>query len=82
MADYRMVVLTERLRLLGVLDTLTDQGPEVERAMARIAERLGPELARLEGGSWSVLSHAAEVLNGLLIVSFLVVRPGESDDGR
>lgn len=76
-----MLVLTERLRMLGVLDTLADQGPEVERALAKITARLAPELSKLEGGGWSVVSHAADVLNGLLIVSFLVSRPPGASGG-
>jgi hypothetical protein len=33
--DYRMLVLTRRLKLPGLLETMTDQAPEVARVMAK-----------------------------------------------
>lgn len=72
--EYRMLVLTQRLKVPGLLETMTDQAPEVRRVMAKIEEDLGPGMAALDGGGWSVNSHSVTVYNGLVIASFLLSR--------
>ena len=75
--DYRMIVLSRRLRIPGVLQTMVDQVPEIRSALNNlISEELGPAIALLDGaGSWAVHSHSVTVHNGLLIATFLVFRP-------
>jgi hypothetical protein len=72
--EYRMLVLTRRLKLPGLLETMTDQAPEVARVMAKIEEDLGPAMDSLEGGPWAVNSHSVSIYNGLVIASFLLKR--------
>jgi hypothetical protein len=74
--EYRMIVLCRRLRIPGVLQTMGDQIPEIQGALAGIVEEeLAQALASLgDGGGWSVHSHSVTVHNGLLIASFLACR--------
>lgn len=72
--EYRMLVLTRRLKMPGLLETMADQAPEVQRVMAKIEERLGPSIAELDGGGWGVTSHSVTVHNGLVIATFLLHR--------
>jgi hypothetical protein len=72
--DFRMLVLTRRLKMPGLLETMTDQAPEVRRVIAKIEEDLGPSIAALDGGGWEVASHSVTVYNGLVIATFLLQR--------
>jgi hypothetical protein len=78
--EYRMVVLSRRLRIPGLLESLSDQVPEIRTALdGLVTEELGPALAELNGhGHWAVHSHSVTVHNGLLLASFLVFRPVRS----
>jgi hypothetical protein len=71
---YRMLVLTRRLKLPGLLETMTDQAPEVQRVMGKIERDLAQSIASLEGGEWMVVSHSVTIHNGLVIASFLLTR--------
>jgi hypothetical protein len=72
--DYRMLVLTRRLKMPGLLETMTDQAPEVARVMAKIEKDLVPAMEALDGGPWTVNSHSVSIYNGLVIASFLLKR--------
>lgn len=74
--DYRMIVLSRRLRVPGLLETMADQLPEIRHALkGLVSEELGPAIAALDGGAnWAVHSHSVTVHNGLLIATFLVFR--------
>ncbi len=69
-----MLVLTHRLKMPGLLETMTDQAPELRRVMAEIEADLGPAMDSLEGGPWAVTSHDVSIYNGLVIASFLLHR--------
>jgi hypothetical protein len=73
--EYRVVVLTHRLKVPGVLETMADQAPELRSAMSKIVSELTPAISRLGGSGWTVNSHSITVHNELLIASFLVCRP-------
>lgn len=72
--EYRMLVLTRRLKMPGLMETMTDQAPEVRRVMAKIEEDLEPAIDALDGDGWAVNSHSISVYNGLVIASFLLHR--------
>ncbi len=72
--QYRMLVLTRRLKLPGLLETMTDQAPEVLRVMGKIEADLAENLAILDGGGWEVVSHSVTIYNGLVIASFVLNR--------
>lgn len=72
--EFRMITLSKRLRIQGVLDTMTDQAPEIRKAIDEIAADLGPELSKLDGEGWQVTSHSVTIYNGLVIASYFVTR--------
>lgn len=72
--EYRILVLTRRLKMPGLLETMTDQAPEVARVMAKIEKDLAPAMDALEGGPWAVNSHSVSIYNGLVIASFMLNR--------
>jgi hypothetical protein len=69
--EYRIIVLSRRLKILGVLDTMSEQIPEVTDALAIIESQLEPRIAALGDGDWQIISHAHSISNGILIASFL-----------
>ena len=69
---YRIIVLSRRLKMPGVLDTMSEQIPEVTEALAKIDARLGPRIAALGEGDWQIISHAHSISNGILIVTFIL----------
>ena len=69
-----MLVLTRRLKILGLLESMADQAPEVARVLAKIEEDLAPAMEALDGGPWAVNSHSVSIYNGLVIASFLLRR--------
>ena len=73
-AHYRMLVLTRRLKLPGLLETMTDQAPEIQRTMGKIEADLSENLVTLDGGGWEVISHSVTIHNGLVIASFVLNR--------
>ncbi len=72
--EYRLLCLTRRLKMPGLLETMTEQAPEVRRVMAQIEEDLAPSIAALDDGGWEAVSHSVTVYNGLVIATFLLHR--------
>ena len=72
--EYKVIVLTQRLKVPGLLETMTDQAPELRRVMGKIEDDLGTSMAALDGGGWSINSHSVTVYNGLVIASILLSR--------
>ncbi len=79
--ERKMVVITRRLKLPGILDTMSDQIPEVLDAVGKIMARLPDELDRLEGDDWRVVSHSITMHSGLIIATFLCERAGGPGEG-
>jgi hypothetical protein len=67
-----MIVLTRRVKTPGVIETMSDQVPEVKEAFAEIQAKLLPRIEMLGEGDWRVVSHSHTIYNEILIVSFLV----------
>ena len=72
--EHRFLVMTRRLLVPGVLDTLSDQAPAVEEAMAKFLEKLTPALDTMDGGGWEVVSHSVTFHSGLIVGTFLLER--------
>jgi hypothetical protein len=72
--DSRMIVLAKRLRFQGLLETMTDQTPEIRKVVDEITSELPQELAKLDGDGWHVTSHSVTIYNGLVIATFYVSR--------
>jgi hypothetical protein len=72
--QYRMIVLTQRLKLPGIMDTMSDQAPLIQAELAHIMERLPGEIDALDGHGWGPISHSVTIHSGLLIATFLMRR--------
>ncbi len=70
--ETKMIVLTRRLKTPGVLETMSEQVPEVKEAFAEIHAKLKQRIEKLGEGDWQVVSHSHSVYNGILVVSFLI----------
>ncbi|MEA1979202.1 MAG: hypothetical protein U9N80_15035 [Chloroflexota bacterium] len=71
-SEYKMIVLTRRLKTPGVLETMSEQVPEVKEAFAEIHAKLLQRFENLGEGEWQVVSHSHNVYNGILVVSYLI----------
>lgn len=71
---YKTIVMTRRLKSPGVLDTMSEQVPEVRGAFADLQDQLHQRLDCLGPEEWTVVSHAHNIYNGILILSVLLKR--------
>jgi hypothetical protein len=69
---YKMIVLTQRIKVPGIVETMSEQVPEVRIAFAEVDEMLKRRLRDLGEANWRVVSHAQNIHNGILIVSVLL----------
>jgi hypothetical protein len=72
--EYRILVMTRRFLVPGVLDTLSDQAPAIEEAMGKFLAKLTPSLDTLDGGGWEVVSHSVTFHSGLIVGTFFLRR--------
>ncbi|MEX0787786.1 MAG: hypothetical protein WD906_04580 [Anaerolineales bacterium] len=72
--EYRILVMTRRFLVPGVLDTLSDQAPAIEEAMGKFLTKLSPSLDTLDGGGWEVVSHSVTFHSGLIVGTFFLRR--------
>jgi hypothetical protein len=70
--EYKMIVLTRRLKTPGVLETMSEQVPEVKEAFTEIHAKLIQRIEMLGEGDWQVVSHSHSEYNGILVVSYLI----------
>lgn len=70
--DYKMIVLTRRLKTPGVLETMSEQVPEVKEAFAEVHAKLIQRIEKLGDGDWQIVSHSHSIYNGILVVSYLI----------
>lgn len=72
--QYKTIVLTRRLKSPGVLETMSEQLPEVRNAFTSLDDQLYRRLEHLGPDSWRVVSHSHNIYNGILIMSVLLQR--------
>ncbi|MEE8122340.1 MAG: hypothetical protein V3T55_12480 [Anaerolineales bacterium] len=70
--DSKMIVLTRRLKTPGVLETMSEQVPEVKEAFAGIHAKFIQRMEMLGEVDWQIVSHSHCVYNGILVVSYLI----------
>ena len=70
--DSKMIVLTRRLKTPGVIETMSEQVPEVKEAFAEIHAKFIQRIEMLGEGDWQIVSHSHSVYNGILVVSYLI----------
>ncbi len=72
--EYQLLTFTKRLRVMGVVDTMAQQVPEVTEAFRELQEKMSPKLVELDRNGWMVISHTHSIYNGILIVSVMARR--------
>jgi hypothetical protein len=71
-SPYKVIVLTRRIKQPGIVETMSEQVPEVKIAFSEIDETLKKRLESLGATNWRIVSHAQNIYNGILIVSFVL----------
>jgi hypothetical protein len=56
----------------GIVDTMSEQVPEVKIAFSEIEEMMIERIKGLGETGWQVVSHAQNIHNGILIVSIFL----------
>lgn len=73
---FQWLVLARRLRTPGLLETMSDQVPEVRAAFRDLETQANERLEALGKAGWRPISHAQDMDNGILYVSVLLERLG------
>jgi hypothetical protein len=72
-SKYKLIVLTRRLHSPGVLETMSEQVPEVRGAFSELQKRLDSRMNQLGEDEWTIVSHSHNIYNSILILSVLVM---------
>ena len=70
--SYKMLVLTRRIKVPGIVETMSEQVPDVKIAFSEIDVMLTERLQSLGEANWRMISHAHNIHNGILIVSVML----------
>ncbi len=73
-AEFKTLVFTHRLKMRAVVETMSEQVPEVRVAFSEIEGLLQKRLEAMAGEGWQIVSHSHNIYNGILIVSVLISR--------
>ncbi|HHH83710.1 MAG TPA: hypothetical protein ENL35_12085 [Chloroflexi bacterium] len=71
---FQWLVLARRLRTPGLLETMSDQVPEVRAAFRDLEAQVNERMVALAQEGWRPVSHAQDIDNGILYVSVLLER--------
>ena len=71
---YKTLVFTHRLKMQAVVETMSEQVPEVRTAFAEIDDLLMRRLDQSVDDGWQLVSHSHSIYNGILIISVLIKR--------
>jgi hypothetical protein len=77
---YKLLVLTRKIKLPGIVETMSEQVPEVKIAFAEIEEMLAKRLEHSSYDNYQVISHAQNIHNGILVVTFVLKAIPADDD--
>jgi len=72
--EYRFLVRIERLRVPGLVDTLTSQAPDVAHGLEVMAEKALGEVQALGNDGWRLASHSVAFTAGLAVLTLVLVR--------
>lgn len=72
--EHRLIVRIERLRTPGLVDTLSNQAPDVARGLEQLAESAFSDLRALEAEGWRLASHSLGFTAGLAVLTLIVSR--------
>ena len=73
--EYRLLVRAQRLRVPGLVDTLTSQVPEVSRAIESMAQGGLADVQEMGNEGWRLVSHSVSFTAGLAILTLTIARP-------
>ncbi len=71
---YKTLVFTHRLKMQAVVETMSEQVPEVRTAFAEIDDAIHRRLDQSADEGWQLVSHSHSIYNGILIVSVMIKR--------
>jgi hypothetical protein len=72
--EYKSFVITRRLKMQGVVETMSEQLPDVQEAFREIEGQLVKRMKTHAAEGWRIISHSHSIYNGILIVSLLLGR--------
>ena len=72
--EYRFLVRIERLRIPGLVDTMTNQAPDIARTLEGLAEKALAEAQTMGNDGWRVVSHSLGFTAGLAVLTFVLAR--------
>ena len=72
--EHRFLVRIERLRVPGLVDTLTSQAPDVAHGLEVMAEKALSEVQALGKDGWRLASHSVAFTAGLAVLTLVLVR--------
>jgi len=73
-SEYRTFIVTRRLKMQGVVETMSEQVPEVREAFQELEGQLLQRMEAYSAEGWRINSHSHSIYNGILIVSVLLDR--------
>jgi hypothetical protein len=73
-SNYKIIVFTRRLHSPGVLETMSEQVPEVRGAFSDVQARMESRMNELGKDEWTIVSHSHNIYNSILILSVLVMK--------
>jgi hypothetical protein len=72
--EYRLLVRIERLRIPGLVDTMTNQAPDIARTLEGLAEKSLAEAQAMGQDGWRVASHSLGFTAGLAVLTLVLAR--------
>ena len=72
--EYKSFVLTRRLKMRGVVETMSEQVPEVREAFQELEGQLLQRMNAYSAEGWRINSHSHSIYNNILVVSVLICR--------
>ena len=72
--EYKSFVITRRLKMPGIVETMSEQLPEVQEAFRELEGQLLKRMISYGVEGWRIISHSHSVYNNILIVSVLLSR--------
>jgi len=72
--EYRFLVRIERLRIPGLVDTMTNQAPDVARGLETFTEKALAEAQAMGKDGWRLISHSLSFTAGLAVLSLILAR--------
>ncbi|HET7009366.1 MAG TPA: hypothetical protein VFI11_01205 [Anaerolineales bacterium] len=73
--EYRLLVHFERIRIPGLVDTMSSQAPEIVRAVDVLAEKSLKSAQEMGKEGWRLVSHSVDFTAGMAVMTLTLARP-------